>query len=891
MKKSLVLFLWYCIGISAFAAGKPKIMWLDCSANFERFSYPDSIRYYVEKCHDVGITHLVLDIKGNTGEVLYPSKYAAQKKEWKNFKRPDFDFINTFIQVAHEYKMVIFAGMNIFADGQNILKRGAIYDKHKKWQSVNYIAKRGLIPVTEIKEKATMFLNPALKEVQQYEIDIIKEVVRNYAFDGIMLDRTRYDCIESDFSPESRKMFEKFIGKKLERFPEDIFEWKVDDKGEVYRKEGVYYRQWLAWRASIIYNFVKNVRASIKKIRPDCMLGSYTGAWYPTYFEVGVNWASRSYDASQDFDWATPEYKNYGYAELIDFYTNGNYYWNVTLDEYYKSSGKHKNETDSGFSSGDYLSVEGGCRYSKYLLKDATPVYGGLYVEDYKRDVAQFQKAVRMNLKESDGVMIFDIVHIIRNGWWNELKEALNRENQDEVRILKGMVTCDGKGISNVVVTDGLRCVTTDRNGFFQLPNLGDTRFVYISTPAGYLTECSQTIPRFYREIDMSKSTEYNFRLKKNPLNEDKHLFVVEADVQAGLKEHWDLYTPILEDYKSLIDGCSNQHVFGLNCGDLFWDTPETFFPSYIERVEKLSLPIYRAIGNHDMNYGGRSHETSYHTFEGYFGPTRYSFNKGRAHYIVINNSFYVGREHFYIGYIDEKTLKWIEEDLSYVPKGTLIFLVTHIPIRITEKERPFNYDYTLLAGETINAKSLFKLLEGYETHFLTGHLHSNSNVVFNDRHMEHNTGAVCGIWWHADVCIDGTPQGYGVYEVNGNKVQWYYKSAGHPKEYQFRAYPMGSSKEFPEDIVVNVWNWDKDWKVEWLENGQLMGEMHQYKGVDPYAQKVCQDKKGIMQSWISAVPTDHMFRVTPRNLRAEIEIRVTDRFGNVYRQTILNKK
>lgn len=55
----------------------------------------------------------------------------------------------------------------------------------------------------------------------------------------------KHDCIESDFSPESRKMFEKFIGKKLERFPEDIFEWKVDDEGEVYRKEGVYYRQWL----------------------------------------------------------------------------------------------------------------------------------------------------------------------------------------------------------------------------------------------------------------------------------------------------------------------------------------------------------------------------------------------------------------------------------------------------------------------------------------------------------------------------------------------------------------------------------------------------------------------------------------------------------------------
>lgn len=69
--------------ILAFASGKPKVMWLDCSANFQRFSYPDSIRFYVDKCHEAGITHLVLDIKDNTGEVLYPSKYAAQKKNWK----------------------------------------------------------------------------------------------------------------------------------------------------------------------------------------------------------------------------------------------------------------------------------------------------------------------------------------------------------------------------------------------------------------------------------------------------------------------------------------------------------------------------------------------------------------------------------------------------------------------------------------------------------------------------------------------------------------------------------------------------------------------------------------------------------------------------------------
>ena len=29
--------------------GVKKLMWLDCSANWVRFSYPDSIRYYVNK--------------------------------------------------------------------------------------------------------------------------------------------------------------------------------------------------------------------------------------------------------------------------------------------------------------------------------------------------------------------------------------------------------------------------------------------------------------------------------------------------------------------------------------------------------------------------------------------------------------------------------------------------------------------------------------------------------------------------------------------------------------------------------------------------------------------------------------------------------------------------
>ena len=31
-----------------------------------------------------------------------------------------------------------------------------------------------------------------------------------------------------------------------------------------------------------------------------------------------------------------------------------------------------------------------------------------------------------------------------------------------------------------------------------------------------------------------------------------------------------------------------------------------------------------------------------------------------------------------------------------------------------------------------------------------------NVNVCFNDSLMEHNTAAVCGTWWRADINVDG---------------------------------------------------------------------------------------------------------------------------------------
>ncbi|WP_242489623.1 hypothetical protein [Bacteroides thetaiotaomicron] len=84
-----------------------------------------------------------------------------------------------------------------------------------------------------------------------------------------------------------------------------------------------------------------------------------------------------------------------------------------------------------------------------------------------------------------------------------------------------------------------------------------------------------------------------------------------------------------------------------------------------------------------------------------------------------------------------------------------LVFVVMHIPSSLQKKLR-YN---TLDQDETVNTAALYKLLEGYNAHIISGHTHFNTNVCFNDSLMEHNTAAVCGTWWRADINVDGTPE------------------------------------------------------------------------------------------------------------------------------------
>ena len=157
-------------------------------------------------------------------------------------------------------------------------------------------------------------------------------------------------------------------------------------------------------------------------MRNDIIFGTYTGAWYPSYYEVGVNFASKDYDPAKDFEWATPDYKNYGYAELIDLYATGNYYTDITLKDY--NGSEIWNETDSQAQSGTWYCVEGSCRHLRQIL-GKNPFVGGILVDQFYDHPEKLSLTIDENLKDSDGLMVFDIVHIITKNLWNEIEAGM----------------------------------------------------------------------------------------------------------------------------------------------------------------------------------------------------------------------------------------------------------------------------------------------------------------------------------------------------------------------------------------------------------------------------------------------------------------------------------
>lgn len=446
--------------------------------------------------------------------------------------------------------------------------------------------------------------------------------------------------------------------------------------------------------------------------------------------------------------------------------------------------------------------------------------------------------------------------------------------------IVKGTVSdTTGKPVRNVVVTDGFLFTQTDNQGHYTLDTDTDkSRFVYISVPSGYKIDHTGSIPdKFYQEISNKEGDKKDFVLIPRKHIAKDFIYLAISDPQPINEKQLARYrNETVPDLRKTIEQTKGKEVYGVALGDISWDRMDLFTP-YKEAISELNIPMFSVIGNHDhdQRFPARSNpkrqgsDYAERIFENQFGPYNYSVNIGDVHIITLKDIDYYGGKK-YDERFGKEQLDWLKKDLSYVKPGSLVFINVHAPVfNTTDKGE----------GNAEDAEAFREIVSPYNVHIFAGHTHYFENNPVTPHLYEHNIGAACGAWWAGHVNRCGAPNGYLVVHVKGDKISWRYKATGRDKDYQFRVYRPGEFKSETDYIIANVWDWDPAFKVEWSEDGVSKGNMERFSDED-------QDYI-TMHGKPAGYHTLHLFRCRPTEGTKEVEIKVTNRFGETFTQKL----
>lgn len=444
-------------------------------------------------------------------------------------------------------------------------------------------------------------------------------------------------------------------------------------------------------------------------------------------------------------------------------------------------------------------------------------------------------------------------------------------------RNVSGSVTCGKEKLSGVVVTDGKNFTQTDKKGQFSFEIEDDAYFVFIVTPAGYVADWSTGVPAFYQKADKDN---YVFELQKSASHEVYNLIAV-GDPQPKEEEHFEEFADIplndLAETGKVLEG----FTCGVALGDICYDRLH-LQKRWKEEIIRTGFPFYPSIGNHDHDRQYNNDEEALTAYRETLGPENYAVRLGNDILIVLDNIIYNGKSKYKEGYT-QKVLDFVEGLMDYVPADADIYVAQHSPLNGRNNKKM-----------VINHQAMLDLLEGHEVTFLSGHNHTAGNFEYAEGVREHNVAAICGTWWASYHCTDGTPRGYKVFTKKDDHLSWYYKSISRDRSFQFELFKPGECTNNPKSVVANVWDYDPCWRVEWFEDGEYKGLMEQVGDSSPLHKA---DIEATYEKLRQPVPqyrrsriARHYFAIIPNEATKEVTVKVTDRFGNVFQESVLLK-
>ena len=382
----------------------------------------------------------------------------------------------------------------------------------------------------------------------------------------------------------------------------------------------------------------------------------------------------------------------------------------------------------------------------------------------------------------------------------------------------------DEQGVAGVAVSNGVDVVQTDGEGRYELP-VRDNMTVSITQPAGWQVPVDEDkVAQFsynhlpegsgdlkYGGIEPTGDTPkaVNFPMVESQASaEPEQNCPIAADTQAYDKTEMgyarDGAVGDLADRNDY--GACGVLLLGDNVGDDL-----SLNDDLRDIYSQMNGPVRVAPGNHDQDYDAVDDAHALDTFRDQFGPSYFSYEVGKTHFVVLDSIEYEGKANNrkYKEKITDEQLTWLANDLKNVPKNAQVVIATHAPI-LTHKEVVVD-----------NAKEFYDVIADYPNAVTVGgHTHTQENLVAGQTrkewaaagieklpHTQIVAGAVSGDWYSGGLNADGLPYSFTQDASEPGVLTLEFDGASRSERYTVR----GESDDHQLLLGVNSPQW-RDW-------------------------------------------------------------------------------
>ena len=276
-----------------------RYLWVIRDVLKSKKSIDDMVNFAIEK----NINHLFVQVRGR-GDSFYESQFTSRSQI---LSESEFDPLAYLLDTANGKGINIHAWVNVYflwsskslpKDERHILHMQQQWlDTTEEWP-VDVEKQLGMVTVNNSSEG--LFLSPNHPDVNEYLIKVFRELITNYDIDGLHLDYIRYEDAEYGRNPYAIARFKSESGN-------DPIPWflEIERSNIASRRLIANMKRWNNSKRKAVTSLVKDTRALINEVRPDCIISA---AVKPNlyvarerYFQEWNVWLAAGY-----MDWVVP---------------------------------------------------------------------------------------------------------------------------------------------------------------------------------------------------------------------------------------------------------------------------------------------------------------------------------------------------------------------------------------------------------------------------------------------------------------------------------------------------------------------------------------------------------------------------------------------------------